>query len=402
MDAAIVGAGPAGAWAAERLARAGARVTIFDPTHPREKPCGGGVTGRALALLGEAVDSAAFARTTIRTARFPLRACGATGDTLSAPESAVVTLDGDALVVASRAAFDAAILAAAERAGAVLERTRVRDVTVDATGVRLDTDAGPRRASFVVGADGANSIVRRRLARPFGRGQLSIATGVFARGVTSDEIVIEFDASPPGYFWSFPRPDHLAIGVCAAADAGVTSAALRARAVAWATRSRLWQVQSRQSSHERASEGGLDSYAWPIPTLSPSDFDHMRVAGPRWALVGDAAGLVDPITREGIFFAIASGAWIADTLARDDAASYRARVYDQAVAELSRAARFKAAFFRPAFTGLLVGALRQSAGIRSVMADLIAGRQSYAALKWRLLSTWEWGLAARAIRQAVS
>src|SRR5438034_5177740 len=130
MDAAVVGAGPAGAWAAERLARAGARVTIFDPTHPREKPCGGGVTGRALALVGDAVDAASFARTTIRTARFPLRACGATGDKFSASESAVVPLDGDALVVASRAAFDAAILAAAERAGAVLERTRVRNVTV--------------------------------------------------------------------------------------------------------------------------------------------------------------------------------------------------------------------------------------------------------------------------------
>jgi geranylgeranyl reductase family protein len=393
MDAAIVGAGPAGAWAAERLARAGARVTIFDPSHPREKPCGGGVTGRAFALVSDAVDPASFPRTVVHSARFVRSPEG---------ESVIVPLEGQALIVASRAAFDAAILAAAVRAGAVLERTRVRDVRVDATGVRLDTDAGPRRASFVVGADGANSIVRRRLATPFRREQLSIATGVFARGVTSDEIVIEFDADPPGYFWSFPRPDHLAIGVCASADAGTTSGALRARAIAWATRSQLWEMQSRRSSRERASEGGMDSYSWPIPTLGPRDFDQMIVAGPRWALVGDAAGLVDPITREGIFFAIASGAWIADALARGDAASYRDRVYDQAVAELSRAARFKAAFFRPAFTGLLVGALRQSAGIRSVMADLIAGRQSYAALKWRLLSTWERGLAARAIRQAVS
>src|SRR5438105_1518886 len=255
MDVAVVGAGPAGAWAAERLARAGARVTIFDPTHPREKPCGGGVTGRALALVGDAVDATSFARTTIHTARFLSR-----GD---AP--AVVTLDPGsdiALVVASRAAFDAAILAAAGRAGAVLERTRVRDVTVDATGVRLDTDAGPRRASFVVGADGANSLVRRRLAMPFRRDQLSIATGVFARGVTSDEIVIEFDADPPGYLWSFPRPDHLAIGVCAAADAGLTAGDLRTRAVAWTSDTHL------------ADGAPVNAYAWPIPTLGPRDFDH--------------------------------------------------------------------------------------------------------------------------------
>ena len=70
---------------------------------------------------------------------------------------------------------------------------------------------------------------------------------------------------------------------------------------------------------------------------------------------------------------------------------------DEAVAELARAARFKAGFFRPAFTGLLIRALHESRGIRQVMADLIAGRQGYAGLKRRLLQTFEWRLAARAL-----
>src|ERR1700756_1679531 len=116
MDAAIVGAGPAGAWAAERLARAGARVTIFDPTHPREKPCGGGVTGRALALVGDALDGAPLAVSVIGRARFIERATG---------RSVLVPLETQrihgasahpatrALVVASRTDFDAALLAAA-------------------------------------------------------------------------------------------------------------------------------------------------------------------------------------------------------------------------------------------------------------------------------------------------
>ena len=70
IDVAIVGAGPAGARAAYVLARRGARVTMFDGSHPREKPCGGGVTGRALALVGDAVDLAVLPRTVIRAARF--------------------------------------------------------------------------------------------------------------------------------------------------------------------------------------------------------------------------------------------------------------------------------------------------------------------------------------------
>jgi flavin-dependent dehydrogenase len=353
------------------LARSGARVTIFDASHPREKPCGGGVTGRALALVADAIDPGAFARTVIRTARF--------GDTS-------VPLHGDALVVSSRAAFDSALLAAAERAGAVVERTRVIDVSVDARGAQIQTTSGCRRAAFVIGADGANSLVRRRIAGAFRRDQLSIATGFFAHGVTSDEIVIELTADPPGYIWSFPRPDHLAIGICAQADAGCTAAALRAHTARWIEAARL------------APGARFEPYSWPIPSLNAHDFGALPLAGSHWALAGDAAGLVDPITREGIYFALASGEWIAGALATANPVRvYAERVRDEAVSELVRAARLKAAFFRPAFIGLLTRALDQSAAIRAVMADLVAGRQPYATLKWRLMKTFEVRLAWRAL-----
>ncbi len=376
-DVAIVGAGPAGARAAYALARRGVRVTIFDGSHPREKPCGGGVTGRALALVTDAIDPTAFPNTSIRSARFLRQAPHA---------EASVPLDDDALVVASRASFDAALLDAAERAGATLVRSRVTDVSADASRATITTAAGPHRASYVIGADGANSLVRRRLATAFRRDQLSIAAGFFAHGITSDEIVIELTPDPPGYIWSFPRPGHLAIGLCAQADAGITATALRAQTAAWIATTRI------------AAGATLEPYAWPIPSLSARDFDALELAGPRWALVGDAAGLVDPITREGIFFALASGGWMADALMSGDTArTYASRVQDEAARELARAARLKAGFFRPAFTGLMMHALMESAAIRAVMADLVAGRQSYAGLKWRLMKTFEIGLAWRVL-----
>ena len=74
-----------------------------------------------------------------------------------------------------------------------------------------------------------------------------------------------------------------------------------------------------------------------------------------------------------------------------------AQVRDEAIAELARAASLKAGFFRPAFTGLMMRALQESAAIRAVMADLVAGRQPYRTLKWRLLRTFEWRLAAKAL-----
>jgi geranylgeranyl reductase family protein len=385
---AVVGAGPAGTWAAYTLACRGARVTIFDGSHPREKPCGGGVTGRALALVDIAVAGASLPVSRIRRARFI---------DSSARRSVTVELEpgidaargiapearAEVLVVASRAAFDGALLSAAQDAGATLVRARVSDVGIDAGGVRLETTAGSFRAGFLIGADGTNSLVRRRLAQPFRRGELSIATGYFAHGVTNDEIAIEFTKDPPGYVWSFPRPTHLAIGICAQADAGVTAAALRERAAAWIRGTGI------------AAGAALEPYSWPIPSPGVAHLRQLEVAGPNWCLAGDAAGLVDPLTREGIYFSLDSGAWAADAALANDSAGYAARVRADLFPELARGARLRDGFFRLASTDLLLRALEQSAQIRDVMADLIAGRQGYRGLKRRLLKTMEWKLAWR-------
>ncbi len=380
-DIVIAGAGPSGAWTARTLAAAGARVVLVDGSHPREKPCGGGVTGRALARVAAAVDTAALPAVAIRDVRFTDPRGGDT--VVDLPPGA----DGRPLVVASREAFDGCLLDAALAAGARFERARILEVSREGGRFRVDTTVGAFDAGFVVGADGANSLVRRRLARALPRDQISIATGYFVHGRTSDAIALEFTSDPPGYLWSFPRPTHLAVGICAQADAGIGSAALRARAAAWMAATGL------------AEGASLEPYAWPIPSLTAAGLAANQVSGPGWCLVGDAAGLVDPITREGIYFALESAEFAADALTRTRApeAAYAAAVSDVITPELARAARLKAGFFRPAFTALLLDALRESPAIRRVMADLIAGRQPYRGLALRLARTMEVGLALRAL-----
>jgi geranylgeranyl reductase family protein len=401
-DVAIVGAGPAGSWAAYNLARRGVRVTIFDPSHPREKPCGGGVTGRALALVADALAETPLPASTIRRARFLDASSGRwamvpLGADMSAMSSVVregsepdAMEEFPGLVVVSRATFDAALLESACRAGATLITTRIAGVTLEPGGPRIHTADGSYRTRFLIGADGANSLVRRRLARAFGRDDLSIATGYFAHGVTSDEILIELIPDPPGYIWSFPRPTHLAIGICAQANAGWTAAALRDRAAAWIRETRI------------AADARLEAYSWPIPSLRVESLRGLELAGPHWCVAGDAAGLVDPITREGIYFALLSGQWAADAAIADDALQYASRVRSEIIPELARAARLEASFFGLASTGLLIQALQHSAAVNRVMADLIAGRQSYAGLKGRLLRTLEWRLAWQALVSARS
>jgi geranylgeranyl reductase family protein len=396
-DIAVVGAGPAGAWTAYVLARAGARVTVVDGSHPREKPCGGGVTGRALAIVASAVpalrgspvraarfiDGATLESVSVRLGTGGLSADGAGGfDTNRSAAAHALT---DALTCVSRADFDAALLDAACGAGATFVAGRLLRLDFRQNGVVLETTAGAIQAPFLIGADGANSLVRRRLAVPFRREDLSIATGYFARGTTSDEIVIEITESPPGYLWSFPRPDHLAIGICAQADGGVTAGSLRAHAAAWI------------GDRTLAPNARLEPYSWPIPSLTVQGLRRLQVAGPGWCLAGDAAGLVDPITREGIYFALLSGGWAADAALANDSSVYDARVRAVVLPELARAARIKTIFFRLAASGLLIRALRESAAVRAVMADLIAGRQGYRGLRWRLMKTLEWRLAWRAL-----
>ena len=377
-DVAVVGAGPAGAWAARQLSARGLRVLMADASHPREKPCGGGVTDRALSIVDGAVPNLPAVR--VRAARF----LSASGHDVSVPLDAT-----RGLVVASRASFDGCLLQAALRSGATHARTRVIDVARASSGFRLTMSSGEEYcARFVIGADGASGLCRRRLASRFERHQLSVATGFFAQGVTGEAIVIEFVDDPPGYIWSFPRPDHLAIGICAQADSGTTSEALRARAASW--------IRARGL----APESSLRAYSWPIPSLPAEDVERLPVAGPGWVLVGDAAGLVDPITREGIFFALQSAEYAAEALGSNRSSpegAYTERIREGIGAELARAARLKAVFFRPRFTRLLVEALAESAGIRRVMADLVAGAQGYRGLKRRLAATWEIGLAARLV-----
>jgi flavin-dependent dehydrogenase len=119
-------------------------------------------------------------------------------------------------------------------------------------------------------------------------------------------------------------------------------------------------------------------------------------------LLGDAAGLVDPLTREGIYYALLSGQWAAEALtscsSTDAPRAYQKRLDTTIRPELTRAATLSGLFFTPAFSSLLVEALRHSDAIGRVFADLVAGRQTYRGLRWRLLATREWRLAGRAIQ----
>ncbi len=359
LRVAIVGAGPAGSLCAHDLARGGAEVVVFDPSHPREKPCGGGLTGRALDLLPEApaADPA------------PLRAIAECRFESGSGESVTVRLRRP-MAVASRSLLDSWLLRQAKNAGARHVSERVVDV---ASGGWLATSEGRRqRFDVIVGADGAGSLVRRTFLSPTPKERLTMAAGWFAPG--DSELVVRFVPEYSGYIWLFPRSGHVGVGVGAPLGAVPT-------------RSLIERLDSEvRRSFPSLAQAGQPRYAHTIPAPSSDPRSITEVAGDCWALVGDAAGFTDPITGEGIHFALRSGQLLAGTLlAGETTLGYAQRALDDFGRELVKAAAIRPRFYSAAFVRRVIRYAARSAAIREVLAELVHGEQGYVGLKRRLL-----------------
>jgi flavin-dependent dehydrogenase len=360
VKVAVVGAGPAGSLLAHDLARDGAAVTLFDASHPREKPCGGGLTAKALALLPEAPSDDPLPCRWLSECRFE----SGRGESVRVPLPRAVA-------VAARRELDAWLLRRACERGARLVAERV--VRVEPSG-RLATAAGTeRRFELVVGADGASSLVRRTLLAPVPPERLVMAAGWYARG--SAPMLVRFTPGLDGYLWLFPRPDHVGVGICAPLRSRPTRDMLR----------RLEDEVARHFPALRDDEAGRYAHTIPSPSDDPASL--LEIAGPGFALVGDAAGLADPITGEGIHYALRSARVLSATLREDGSPRrYPERALEDFGRELLLAARLRPRFYAAGFTGRMLRYAGRSSAIRSVLAELVLGEQGYRNLKRRLLA----------------
>ena len=283
VDVAVVGAGPAGAAAALRILqlRPDASVALLDAADfPRDKTCGDGIAAQVIELLD------ALGVPDVR-----VLGPAVAGMVLRSPGGRVVarTCPRPNHVV-PRAVFDAHLVAAAVDRGAKLHRHRVRAMQVLPDRVLLD-DAFA--ASVVIGADGANSTVRRLLGAPR---TPPPATAVAIRGyapttLDPDALVIEFAKGRyPAYAWSFPLlggGSNVGFGVFDRRGGG--------------SRQELLDALRRLLPGHEPDPGTVRGHHLPLST-GPRHHPDGRVL-----LAGDAAAMVNPLTGEGIFDAVASG-----------------------------------------------------------------------------------------------
>ena len=329
----MVGAGPAGLTAALAAAAAGARTVVIERAeHPRYKTCGGGLIGTSLAVAG-------------RHMQVPARdSIHAITVTLNGRREFTRRADAPLLAMVSREEFDDALRKAAADAGVtVCQRATVRGISEDGelACARLADGTGVR-ARVLVGADGSSGVSSRYVGVRFGQVDLGLELEIPVPPPVAaqwrERVMLDWGPMPGSYGWVFPKGDLLTVGVIAARGQG---------------------DQTRRYLRDFTGRLGLAGY----PAARDSGhLTHCRADGSplrrgRVLVAGDAAGLLEPWTREGISFALRSGT-LAGAAAADAAAApdpgrldraldaYPAAVGQALVPEMDAGRRLLTAFSR--------------------------------------------------------
>jgi flavin-dependent dehydrogenase len=348
--------------AASLLGAGGKNVLLFDEKLAWEKPCGGGLTHKALEqypFLTEAGNGGN-----------PIEDC----ELISPSGQRVRFQMQHPVAIFSREKLNRLVLERALCAGVKVCNERVTRIAGNPGDWQLKTTRGEYEASYLVLAAGARNPFRSQFLSPIPPSDLMVTAGYFIPGCTS-LMQIQFLKGITGYIWVFPRTDHVSAGV-AGKMGEISTAELRRVLEQWLEENGF----------------GLDGarfYSHILPSFRLHTFEALEACGDGWAMIGDSAGLVDPITGEGLYYALRSAELCAQALLADKPEDYRVRLQDEVLGELKLAARVSKRFYSGQIFGdsvleKIVSLTAQSKSFRDLMSDLFAGIQGYRDLRARM------------------
>jgi len=325
-DVAVIGAGPAGLAAASAAAAAGARTIVLERAeHPRYKTCGGGLIGASRAAAGGLIDVPA--RDEIRSVTVTLRGGQEYTRSHSEPLLAMVVRDE----------FDAALLKRAQENGAhVRQRAQVRAIEqADGHATARLGDGTAIAAQVVIGADGSSGVTARHVGARFDQVDLGLELEIAVPEKVASQwrgrVLLDWGKIPASYGWVFPKGDRLTVGVIASRGQGE------------ATKAYLREFVDRLglAGFEAVQDSGH---------LTRCRRDDSPLRNGQVILAGDAAGLLDPWTREGISFALRSGTLAGEHAAKADLGGYVAAVNATLARDMRAGQTLLSAFTRHAGT----------------------------------------------------
>jgi flavin-dependent dehydrogenase len=364
MRIGIIGAGPAGLFLAEKLARNGRQVVLFDHRAPWEKPCGGGLSARVFREFPEIYEL--------------------TDEWHRVDGMKIILYSGEPielsmttpLVTISRRVLSGAMLNKALEAGVCHIPEKVEDIIPGPKGFSIITGNREEFCQFLAGADGAGGITRKKLSRKFNKENFFLAFTSLVHSKYRNPLTIRLYSDMAGYAWIFPRKDHTSIGI----------GAKPGRQTAKEMKQRLKRFLDQEFIKAGLdTPGSIPLKPALIPCLSMESIEEDRAAGQGWALVGDSSGIVDPITGEGIYYAFKTAEILFQSLMQDQGESYQSRLRQFTAASLHRAPLWFDTYYKSSIQKICAWFYKSSPLARKILRELIQGEQDYLTLKQRVI-----------------
>jgi geranylgeranyl reductase len=360
-EVAVVGGGPAGSVCASELAKNGTDVILFDHSHPREKLCGGAISGSH-----------------IKEFKLPNNIIDRFIDWIIVENQhghLVKLYEKNGGIVLMRKKLDYYLFQKAKTDGAKQIKKRVIDFKQERKKWILKTFNKKYKVKFLVGADGCPSLIRRKLLGDIPKEHLAHCVGYHIphsrnhiEDKFGDAIELYFLGKPYvdlGYIWIFPKLDFVTVGLGA----------------------KLGNIQINKSlenfikMHPKTKrlifpqKTVLHSHL--LPFVSSPHFYDLPTSGLNWVLIGDAAGHVNPITGEGIYYAMKGGKLAAKAYLENDIKLFEKYWRYNYGGDMYYGARFHNLFYNPRIMDIAINIGNKSSTMRKILADIIATRVPY-------------------------
>ena len=294
-DIAIIGAGPAGGLLTCILLMHNCNIIIFDKCIPWEKPCGGTLNPQTFDDIHEINDYPKALKKITR-----IKCVGPSNHlnkvNLNSPWPVISRYDLNKYFIEKIASYGHKCI------NEEIVNIDFHNNTWHLTAKSLDKSTIPYQSKLIVGCDGANSKVRRNITCNFNKKDLSLACGYSIRnlheGFQTDEQCTIGVNDYIGYEWIINRPDFISLGLM--------------EQLPWANYKAMFMRLNKYLNNSNFEI--IENYKTIIPSPSDVSFFNNKRSGDNWMLLGDAAGFNDPVTGEGIYFALKSAKLAAESI----------------------------------------------------------------------------------------